>query len=775
MALSGSIIKNIGSHNRLQIDWTATQDIANNKSIVTSKFWLGGIDQYGEIRASSTRTGTHKINGNSVSFTNTSAVGANSWKLLHTHVVEVPHNADGTKTFNITGTYDLGVTLSGDYYGVQTLSKDFTLNPIPRASKITSKPTWTAGNSVYVSVSSASSAFRHVAVFWVKNASGGWVEVARSAKFATSITHTFTDAQNKTIFQCLAGEPWRQSCITIETYNGSTFIGEQDEAANYDWVYAPNASTLSLPSSVDITKSLTGTILTANTKFSHRVRLTYTTAVGSKTYHEILPTTPYSNASSFTLDTNTIKNDLYAQCPNAQYWNGKITIWTYFDGVQVQSPKEYTVKFNVIDSKPTYTVPPTYKDIDTITTTLTQNPSLIIQGKSKVQVTIPASSKAVAKNGATMSHYVITLAGKSESRNYSTSDIVVVFNEIQASSDTTLTVKAVDSRGFSTEVYTTVTVLPYSPPTLTASAKRKSGFEDLTTISLTGTFSTLNGKNSLQKVQYRWKKNTDTSFSSWDSFTYTTSGTTFTATPETQTFESTSAYTVEYSVTDKLGTVTVQQVVSEGVPILFIDSKKKSIGVGKFPSSDNTLETAGATTIGGNASVSGTLTVNGSSTLKGNLNMSSKNISSVNLLSTKDITATGQATIGGKAIKVSGNTLLFDNKPIALSDSAILWEGAYWMRGDHYVYPTKKMSECPNGWILVFTYWTGSQQSNSNFTYCFVHKTHALTSGIYFLIGDNNYNPMFKYIYVGDDYLRGHDSNDDGAKAESVLFRVLAW
>lgn len=205
-------------------------------------------------------------------------------------------------------------------------------------------------------------------------------------------------------------------------------------------------------------------------------------------------------------------------------------------------------------------------------------------------------------------HYVSNLAGTSVQYGSplpTTSATVpssMYFNmgKVNSSSNTSLNIQAVDSRGNSTTTSITITMVAYAPPVVTTTSKRENGFDAATDIALSGTYSLISvggvAKNSLATVQFTYKKTTDASYPAATAFSYTTSSGSYTATTVTETLDNTLSWDVEVTVSDKLTTTTITTVVGPGSPLLFIDVDKSAVGVGQFPTGASVLEVGGVVT-----------------------------------------------------------------------------------------------------------------------------------------------------------------------------------
>lgn len=213
MALSGTIN---GSTNNQYIDskieWSATQNVAGNYSTVIASLY------YRRNNTGFTTEGTGNftltINGTSQTAYSKHLVINTGWVLAVTASVLVNHNADGTKTIAIDATGSLpGTSLANTY-----CSASVSLNTIPRASSFTlNKSSFTAGESVTVSISRASSSFTHKIYYSHNNST--WTLV--DAGSATSKSITFATSYCSNYPNSMSGTIW----FYINTYNGSTLIG----------------------------------------------------------------------------------------------------------------------------------------------------------------------------------------------------------------------------------------------------------------------------------------------------------------------------------------------------------------------------------------------------------------------------------------------------------------------------------------------------------------------------------------------------------------------
>lgn len=107
-------------------------------------------------------------------------------------------------------------------------------------------------------------------------------------------------------------------------------------------------------------------------------------------------------------------------------------------------------------------------------------------------------------------------------------------------------------------------------------------------------------------------------------------------------------------------------------------------------------------------------------------------------------------------------------------EDVILWEGSSQLNGDDVIKPSKPLSECANGWILVWKMESGHQQ----FQYTVIPKislTFVAAGGSRALLGSQGNRIVHKYFYPRDEEITGHSSNTSGDNDLIVLYRVLEF
>lgn len=133
MASSGSITGAYRGYT-LRADWSAVQNAAGNYSDITVKHTLVIGSAYSLSIAS--RANTCSVGGVSQGYTSGSINQKGGTVLLGTTVHRVSHDADGTKTAQLTDTFNINATIDGVKVGSITASGPITLDRIARNATI---------------------------------------------------------------------------------------------------------------------------------------------------------------------------------------------------------------------------------------------------------------------------------------------------------------------------------------------------------------------------------------------------------------------------------------------------------------------------------------------------------------------------------------------------------------------------------------------------------------------------------------------------------------
>lgn len=793
MALSGSFEKSVNTYWRLRAEWSATQNISGNSSRVTVKlYWMADRAGVGRVTASSPDPVSITINGDtSPAATATPYLSEGEKKLIRTFSVTVPHNSDGTKTFSMSASFTVDAYLYNGNVSTVSISDSATLNTIPRASKLATSPSWVAGSDKTTAITRYSSSFSHKVRYYVMNRAGSWIEIAEViySTSQTSRSSDFTTDQKQKIFDALDGRSEADSRIVVDTLKSGVLIGDYRDDGK---VTAP-ASTIvnsgSFDNSVYTNQEIYIPLTRQDTEFTHTVRVklgTYTkTFTGVTTSVRWTPTT-------------TEQTSLNAQIPvDKKSLAGSVEVDTFYNGSseRVQGTKSATLTFTIRGTEPTFTGSLTYADVNTAvlngkpaTTPLTGNPALIIAKKSRVQARVPVDSKATANGGSAMASYTATLAGKTITKPYSSSaDVVFDFNEIDAKTNQTLVVRAIDKRGFSSMLTKIVTIIPYEPPGISASALRNGGFEKQTILRLSGTLSRVDvggvAKNAMVSAQYRNKLSGSLAWSTYTNFAVT-GFPGFTATDIEVLMDIMNSYEVEFKVTDKLGSTTLIRSVGSGRPLMFFDDKLGAVGAGDFPQAVNEFL------------MSMTLRFKDGQFGRGKagVDLNKANVVGFNALFSADEQTGSEGFNFLKPGKTPGSTDFADYDNFRLNggvayvngipmnvpeSSRIVWEGAAYPNPDPYSVPLgRQLMDFPNGIVLVFSeYVVGTGAVNAGYqTYVVPKEIIPIPgTGMKFPLMDASNNTIYKYLYFNGDNITAGAQASTGTARNMVLRYIIGY
>lgn len=282
--------------------------------------------------------------------------------------------------------------------------------------------------------------------------------------------------------------------------------------------------------------------------------------------------------SSYTFNLTTAeRNVLRNACTTSNSRNVIFYVKTVIGGNTFYSTIQKTL--SIVNANPTFTSSNiSYKDNNSATVAVTGNNQHLVQNLSKLLVTL---SSATGNKGASISKYVATINGVSKTI---TSAGNIDYGVINSGTNLTLSVKVTDSRGNTATASKTVTFLAWSLPSALINLKRKNNYENETYLKVDGSFSSVNSKNSLT-IQYQYKKTTETSYSSLVTISDNVQ--------VTMTKDKESAWDFKIILKDKFGTTTYNAVLPKGRFILFVDTKKLSVGINCFPSNSESLEVNG--------------------------------------------------------------------------------------------------------------------------------------------------------------------------------------
>lgn len=275
--------------------------------------------------------------------------------------------------------------------------------------------------------------------------------------------------------------------------------------------------------------------------------------------------------------TSTERNTLLAATPNSN------TLTVYFIVKTVLSGQTFTSSLNkvmtVVNANPTITGA-TYYDTNATTLAITSDDSKIIQNNSTVEFKF---TTLTALKSATLASIKATINGVTQTASLSgstQSNKTLAFGTINNSYDLEATIELTDSRGNKATTTLNITMLGWELPTGKISLWRKDNYYDETYIKVVSTISSLDGNNAVT-IQYQYKA---TDEANYGPLTTINNSTTYTLS-----LDNTKAFDFRIIVSDLLGSTTYNLVQQQGLPILFIDRLRRSVGIGTIPQENNML------------------------------------------------------------------------------------------------------------------------------------------------------------------------------------------
>lgn len=308
----------------------------------------------------------------------------------------------------------------------------------------------------------------------------------------------------------------------------------------------------------------------ASTSFTHTVKFNYGAT-------SVTVATGVTNSCTF--DTATIANALYALIPNANSYNGTISVTTYNGSTNIGSKTcAYTAK--VTNANPTFSV--AYFDSNASVIDVTDNNQIIVRNKSTLVINI---TNAVAQKYATLATAKVTGLGSIiRTVNLNSSSVAINMGTVNSSQDVKAAITVTDSRGNSTSKTLNITVADWQAPTAIISVKRHNNFYSETDINVDADYSSVNNKNTIN-IQVRYKKQTDTEWSEYETLEDSVTS--------VLTLDNDYAWDIQVLLTDKFGSTTYNAQLSRGMPIVYFDRIKSSTGFNCFPQYNQSVEVDG--------------------------------------------------------------------------------------------------------------------------------------------------------------------------------------
>lgn len=239
---------------------------ANNTTIVNWRMTVSRTGAYYTYNENGDSTLSLDLNGGRVHTSNPRWHTSGEEFQMASGSTTVGHNADGTKSFGFSATFNPNNGL----HGVITVSGNISLPTIPRSSSI-SFSTGTIGSPLAITINRASSSFTHTL---------RWAWGSRSGTIASGLTTSASWTIPMDFCNELPNNVSGTGTLFVDTYSGSTLIGTQSKTFTADVPSSviPTFTGITLDDQNAIAKSL----LTGNTfvQIMSDIKVTFNGAAG---------------------------------------------------------------------------------------------------------------------------------------------------------------------------------------------------------------------------------------------------------------------------------------------------------------------------------------------------------------------------------------------------------------------------------------------------------------------------------------------------------------
>lgn len=527
----------------LTVTETATS-VANNTSTLSIKLVL---KRPYAVASSQNKSATVTVNG--TSYTWSGSINGVGDLVLINKTQTVTHNTDGSKTISLSASIKLDITWSGVSIGTISGSGTMALTNLQRYATVTQS---LSAKTETTATMKWSSDLTIDYIWYSINDGSSWkgIDVADGK----SGTYDITGLSANTTYQIKTRVRNKTSQLTTDS--------SALEVTTYSYPYAN-----SMPN-FTIGERLTLGIFNP---LGRKVTINLLGADGS-----VCGTDTISGTSISGYVNSTVQGWLYASIPNSK--SGKYSVKvTYGDQENTKTGGTYTVNEN--DCKPSISSV-SYKDTKSSIVAITGNNQDIVKGQSVVQYT---ATGLTAQKSASVKSCSVKVNGNTYTLSVSGTSATGGNASIDSGANVEAVVTVTDSRGITASKTMTVTMLDLVQPSAIISLARQHNYYNATDITVDANYSSINGGNQITITYTATSENGNT-----------TLGTLADNVQSTITLDNEQSWTVVVTLTDSFNqktTYTMQ--VSRGMPIVFFDRLKSSVGVNCFPKGEKTLEVNG--------------------------------------------------------------------------------------------------------------------------------------------------------------------------------------
>ena len=531
------------SYITFKCSWSSVPNTAQNKSTVTVTVTAS--------KSSSSTSPTYGNQSTTVTVGSASQSNSGSFNLapsktvtLFSKTFTVAHNSDGTKSVNIS------VNVGGNIIyanGSQTV----TLDTIPRYATVTqSLSAMTETTATMQWTSDAVVDF----IWYSTNNGSSWTGI--NVADGTSGSYTINGLSANTAYNIKTRVRRKDSQLTTD----SSALA----VTTYAYPYANSMPNFTIGNKLTIgLYNPLGRSVTVNIIGADNSQCSSDTTSGTSI-------TGYAGSG--------VVNALYGSIPNAQSGTYKVKV-TYGTNISTKTGGTYSVNANVCAPSIGAVA---YQDRNSTTTALTGNNQDIVRNQSTLAY---SATGLTANNSASIRSCTVTVNGDTYTLNVSGSTASGNGGVIDSGTDIDAVFTVTDSRGLTGTKKVTLSMLDWSVPSAIITLERQDNFYTATNLTVDASFASINGNNRIT-ITYSATKEGDSSAS-------VTGSVQDNVTSVIQ-LDNSYAWTVAITLTDSLGgTSTYTAYISRGMPIIYFDRLKSSVGINCFPQDEESLEVDG--------------------------------------------------------------------------------------------------------------------------------------------------------------------------------------
>jgi hypothetical protein len=558
-----------------------------------------------------------------------------------------------------------------------------------------------------------------------------------------------------------------------------TYYGNVTASGNGTFNTIARASTIaSVTSSVAVngTNTVTVSITRASSSFTHTVVFSFGTY--SKTTTEVGTSTSYAIPTSW---LNAI--------PSATSGTAKVTVTTYSGSTKIGS----AVSKNFTLTVPS-TVVPSFSSVAVADTTTYQGTfGNMVQNKSKAKLTITAAGNL----GSTITSYKTVFEGKTYTGATPTT------STITKSGTASAVITITDSRGRTATFTKTWTVVAYAAPkitSITAARCLADGTENyegtFAKVSFAYSIASVNSKNAnTYAIEYKPSSST-----TWTALTNGTGYAVNTSVISAKgLFSVDSSYDLRLSITDSFTTIRSQTEIPTAFTLLDFNASGRGVAFGKVSEKTEGVEFALPVSFGHGETSSSPIYLQSGQDLNdllepGYYAIPNTAVSASLLNKPWTATATGGVYVmvegdGMGKVQIAHRLSKEDGEIYERSyyqsewgnwyrvhngRGKVLWTGGYYMTASHVIPLSEKVSQQPNGIVLVFSRYSGGAAQDYHWNEFFVSKEwvrrHPGTGHSFMMTNDGLFSLMAtKYLYIHDDKIGGNDVNGQAGTGTSGI------